>query len=228
MPVPFLFLQDRYLFLLGLIDAEEQPDYAIVHFQWKMVTELRKMENYLAVEIWLLKSENIEGYDGLSKELNLSLFSGNYLNYSYHQDSLEDWSWLRAQTNSIRENSSQQFIVTLLFWQAGLARKPLLLQIFIVAVRKSDFLALDWELHFTVISWMFLLTKTDFEPVAKRFLSLFAKHSSFHIRLFFKKRSHFCSPFTSEGHCTLCKKIIIKQFLSIFPTKSSGCFWNSF
>lgn len=89
MPVPFLFFQDRYLFLLGLIDAEEQPDYAIVHFKWKMVTELRKMENYLAVEIWLLKSENIEGYDGLSKELNLSLFSGNYLNYSYHQDSLE-------------------------------------------------------------------------------------------------------------------------------------------
>lgn len=51
MPVPFLVLQDRYLFLLSLIDAEEQPDYAIVHFKWKMITELRKMENYLVIEI---------------------------------------------------------------------------------------------------------------------------------------------------------------------------------
>lgn len=148
MPAPFLLLQDRYLFLPGLTDAEEQPDYAIVHFKWKMITELRKMENYLLVEIWLLTAlQNVEGYDGLSKELNLSLFSGNYLNYSYHQDSPEDWSWLRAQTNSIVQNSSQQLIVALLFWQAGLALKPLPLQKFIVAVRKSDFLALDWELH---------------------------------------------------------------------------------
>ena len=59
-----LFLQDRYLFLPGLIDVEKQSDYARVCFKWKMIIELRKMENYLPVEIWVLialqKSENEE------------------------------------------------------------------------------------------------------------------------------------------------------------------------
>jgi len=51
MPMQLLFLQDRYLFLPGLIDVEKQSDYARVCFKWKMIIELRKMENYLPVEI---------------------------------------------------------------------------------------------------------------------------------------------------------------------------------
>lgn len=57
MPMQLLFLQDRYLFLPGLI--EKHSDYAKVCFKWK-----EEMENYSAVEIRLLialqKSDNAE------------------------------------------------------------------------------------------------------------------------------------------------------------------------
>lgn len=51
MPMQLLFLQDRYLFLPGLIDFETQSDYVRVCFKWEIIIELRKMENYLPLEI---------------------------------------------------------------------------------------------------------------------------------------------------------------------------------
>lgn len=51
MPMQLLFLQDRYLFPPGLIDLEKWFDYAGAFFKWKIIIGLRKMENYLLVEI---------------------------------------------------------------------------------------------------------------------------------------------------------------------------------